>query len=241
MSLQAMQIPYQSGGATPAPLPFPQAPAAPSVSSPARMPQDSLTLSGARPAFAPTSAAPTTLGGAIRELLASVVDFFKRLFGGGKSQPTPVSPIGGQVPIGGAYPPSGNPYPVGGQVPGGPWTAPAPWPAFNPDAREQLFAQFPTGNGVALGMFPVQVYRNGEAIVASAPGVGQGAIVRYQGNLFVHEGSKPPVRVAQATSQRAPNGDTRFDLVLETGKAVSAELLADGRTIRYRGYSITIA
>lgn len=119
-------------------------------------------------------------------------------------------------------------------------TVPTGWPAVNNDAREQLFAMFPTGRAF-VAIVPVEARREGDTIVASATGFGKATITRKNGDLYYSVNGDAPARVSQVTSNRSANGDTRFDITLDEGRQVSAEILADGRTVRYGSYSVTLS
>lgn len=195
------QAPYQQPGYYP-PQQFPSAP----------MPADRVgwgTL--APPGPAPTAPPATGFMAVLTSAWQGIVDFFKKLFGGGTQN-----------------------------APGAPFPGGSSYPSVNNDARAQAFQMFPTGNGVALGFVPVNAQRHGNSIVVSASGFG-GAKVWWQGDqMYFQEGSKQASRIDRMTSARQQNGDTRFDLTLDGGKTVSADILADGRTLRYQGYSITL-
>lgn len=117
-----------------------------------------------------------------------------------------------------------------------PVTSPVPMA----DAREQLFSMMPSGQGSVLGFVPVTVSRYADRIVASAGSFGQAAIVKSQGEFFLYENNKQPVRVSSVVSNRTATGDMHFDITLENGKQVGADILADGRTIRYKNYTLTL-
>lgn len=114
------------------------------------------------------------------------------------------------------------------------------WPAYNPDARRQIAEMFPTGRGMALGFVPVRVWRQGGAVYGTASGYGGGALFWSNGDLYYQQEGKAPGRVAAARSTRDGNGDTHFEVFLESGKAIRADILADGRTVRHRGYQVTL-
>ncbi|MBM3267574.1 MAG: hypothetical protein FJZ01_07995 [Candidatus Sericytochromatia bacterium] len=177
--------------------------------------RDNVAWGTLAPPPAPAAPAPQT-GGVMNTLSAiwqSILDFFRRLF---RSVTT------------------GNPA----AAPAMPGTA---YPSVNQDARAQAFQMFPTGSGLALGFVPVSSQRYGNQIVVSATGFGQ-ARVYWEGNqLFFQQNSSRPQRVDRMTSTRLPSGDARFDIFLEGGKTVSSDLLADGRSIRYQGYTVTLA
>ncbi len=129
----------------------------------------------------------------------------------------------------------------GGAQPGAPVGAPPPTaPVPMADAREQLFQMFPTGQGTVLGFVPVTVSKYADRIVASAGSFGSAAIVKYQGDYLLYEGNKQPVKVSSVVSSRSATGDMHFDITLENGKKVGADILADGRTIRYDRYTLTL-
>lgn len=113
------------------------------------------------------------------------------------------------------------------------------WPAYNTDARAQLWAMFPTGRGNALGVVPFTVTRNQDAIVMDA-GFSKAAIAKYQGEYFFYNKDDAPVRIAQVTSQRAANGSTQFNLALENGKQVNAAISADGHSLSFDSYTVTL-
>lgn len=225
--------PYAPGqyGATtyPAPYGVPTAPAYPVPGPvPAPMPGDRMQWSApAAPAYSrpgqpaqPVQPAPGGFMGALSAIWNGIVDFFKRLFGGGA-------------------PPAAAPgYPQPGVAPQ-PGYAGA-WPAYNPDARAQAFQMFPSGNGLALGFVPVNVQKNAQMIVAS--GMGRQFKVYWQGNqLLFQDNNKAPQEVRNMTSQRQPDGTTTFSLTMADGKSQSADILPDGRTLRYQGYQVTLS
>lgn len=205
----------------------PGAPMPPYYPQPGPMAQDRIQWSpGAYPGMAgsypaqnapvlPVQTPPPAPGGFMQvmsALFSKIASFFKQLFGGG-----------GQAPVG--------TVPVG--------TAPVPAVPMA-DAREQLFSMFPTGQGTVLGFVPVSVTRYADRLIASAGSFGQAAIVKYQGEYLFYENNKQPVKVASAVSSRTPSGDMHFDLTLENGKKVGADILADGRTIRYDRYTLSL-
>jgi hypothetical protein len=114
------------------------------------------------------------------------------------------------------------------------------WPAYNPDARQQLFEMFPTGRGTVLGFVGVQVWRQNNAIYGQASGFGGASVFVWNGDLYYQQQGKQPNRVAGALSTRDGFGRTHFQLTLDSGKTVEASIEADGRTIRYGKYSITL-
>lgn len=126
--------------------------------------------------------------------------------------------------------------PDGAPVSNPPVTMPAPMA----DAREQLFSMMPTGQGTVLGLVPVTVSRYADRIVASAGSFGNAAIVKHQGDYLFYENDKQPVRVSNVVSSRTATGDMHFDISLENGKRIGADLMADGRTIRYQNYTLTL-
>lgn len=117
---------------------------------------------------------------------------------------------------------------------------PTTMPAPLTDAREQLFTMMPTGQGTVLGLVPVTVSRYADRIVASAGSFGNAAIVKYQGEYLFYENNKQPVRVSNVASSRTATGDMHFDITLESGKRIGADIMADGRTIRYENYTLTL-
>lgn len=119
--------------------------------------------------------------------------------------------------------------------------ATAAWPAVNPDAREQLFAQFPTGHGTVLGFVPVEARREPDRLVLEASGFGGATFSRQNGTYVFAQDGKAPVRISQVTSQRAPSGDTRFSIGLESGKTIELDLLANGRSLRYDNRVVTLS
>ncbi len=203
------------GAAAPPPGAYaPQPYYAPQTYPGAQMPADKVAWGTLAPPPVPVQPAPQA-GGAMNTLSAiwqSIVDFFRRLFRGVTSSAPGVS-----APV--------------------PGTA---YPAVNQDARAQAFQMFPTGSGLALGFVPVSSQRQGNQIVVSATGFGQARVYWAGDQLYFQQNSEQPRRVERMTSTRQPGGDTRFDVALEGGKSVTSEILADGRTLRYQGYTITL-
>jgi hypothetical protein len=181
-----------------------------------QMPADKVAWGTLAPPPAPVQPAPQAGGamGALSAIWQSIVDFFRRLFRGVTSD-APAAP-GFAAPTQGAY------------------------PAVNQDARAQAFQMFPTGSGLALGFVPVSSQRMGNQIVVSATGFGQARVYWEGDQLYFQQNSDRPRRVERMTSTRQPSGDTRFDVALEGGKSVSSEILADGRSLRYQGYNVTL-
>lgn len=191
----------------------------PTYPQPGPMAQDRVTLSpGAMPTqSAPVLPAQTTpppaTGGfmqVLSTLFSKIASFFKQLFGG-NSSPAPIA----------------TPSP----------TTPAVGMA---DAREQLFSMMPTGQGTVLGIVPVSVTRYADRIIASAGSFGQAAILKYQGDYLFYENNKQPVKVSGVVSNRTASGDMHFDISLENGKQIGADILADGHTIRYDKYTLSL-
>lgn len=114
------------------------------------------------------------------------------------------------------------------------------WPPYNPDARSQLFAMFPTGKGKVLGYVSVMVWREHSAIRAEAPGYGAVSLFWQGEALFFQKNNRPAERVDSAISTRYADGLTHFEVTLESGRRVTADLFPDGRTIRYKGRMITL-
>lgn len=108
------------------------------------------------------------------------------------------------------------------------------------DAREQLFAMMPTGRATVMGFVSVTVSRHPDRLVISAGSFGSAAVIRQGGEYFFQENNKQPVRVQGVSSSLNARGDMRFDITLESGKRVSAEILADGRTLRYDDRTLTL-
>ncbi len=192
------------------------APTAPAYPIPGPMPTDRMQWSAPAVPVQPTlpgQPAPSGFMGALTAIWTGIVDFFKRLFGGA---PSPGATLPGVTQPG------------------------QTWPAYNPDARAQAFQMFPTGNGLALGFVPVNVQKNSQMIVAS--GMGNQFKVYWQaGQLYFQENSKNPQQVNRMTSQRQSDGSTTFALTMDNGKTQSADMLADGRTLRYQGYQVTLS
>ncbi|MBO9541628.1 hypothetical protein J7643_13655 [bacterium] len=115
------------------------------------------------------------------------------------------------------------------------------WPAVNPDAREQLFAQFPTGRGTVLGFVSVEARREPDRLVLEASGFGGATFSRQNGTYVFAQDGKAPIRISQVTSERAPSGDTRFSISLESGKTIALDLLANGRSLRYDNRVVTLS
>lgn len=211
------RTPSINPGATP---PYYQQPgtAASYYPQPGPMAQDRVQWSpGAYPAPtapaqppAQTAPAPGGFMQVMSALFSKIASFFRQLFGGAGSAPVGTAPVG---------------------------TVPAVPMA---DAREQLFSMFPSGQGTVLGFVPVGVTRYADRIVASAGSFGQAAIVKYQGDYLFYENSKPPVKVSNVVSSRTATGDMHFDVTLENGKRIGADILADGHTIRYDRYTLTL-
>lgn len=108
------------------------------------------------------------------------------------------------------------------------------------DARALLFQMFPAGTGKALGLWPVTVAKYQDRILVDVPGLMKAAILNYQGQYFFYDNDKAPVRVANVQATRGMQGETNFAIALENGKTVNAAILADGRTIRYENYQLTM-
>ena len=139
------------------------------------------------------------------------------------------------TPAGGASPAT-LPSPVGSTA-SAPPSAPA---TASVDAREMLFAKIPTGKATVYGFVGVTVSRQDDRILVSAGSFGSAAVIKHQGEFYYQENDKPPVRVQGVTSQTSPSGDMRFGITLDSGKRVEAEILADGRTLRFDKYTLTL-
>ncbi|GEM_PF-2794516 len=108
------------------------------------------------------------------------------------------------------------------------------------DAREQLFAMMPVGQTTLFGFVPVTVSRQADRVVISAGSFGSAAIIKKQGEFHFQENDKPSVRMSSVASTLTAAGDMRFDIALENGDKVTADILADGRTLRYKNQTLTL-
>lgn len=163
---------------------------------------------------APQQAASSGMGvmATLKAMGSRLMDFLRRLFSPGAAAPAPA-----------------------------PQAAATSWPATNPDAREQLFAQFPTGRGTVMGFVSVEARREADRLVLQASGFGGATFSRQNGTYVFAQDGKAPVKISQVTSQRAENGDTRFAIGLESGKTIELDLLAGGRAIRYDNRVVTLS
>ena len=206
---------------------------------PGAMPPDRMQLTAAPSAPAPMPVAPAPASTPFMQVLSGwasqIAAFFKQLFASvappaGDGSPVPANPST-PAPPGGAAAPSG-PSPAGNTVSASPTAA--------ADAREKLFAMIPTGKATVYGFVGVTVSRQADRILVSAGSFGSAAVIKHQGEFFYQENNKQPVRVQGVTSSTTPSGDMRFAITLDSGKRVEAEILADGRTLRFDKYTLTL-
>lgn len=196
---------------------------------PGPMAQDRAQFTASAPAplpVAPASAPPAPAASGLVQILSGwasqLAAFFKEIFG---SLATPTG--------------TGNPSPAAAPAVSAPPAAPA-LPAQAVDARDQLFAMIPTGRATVYGFVGVTVSRQDDRILVSAGSFGSAAVIKHQGEFYYQENDKPPVRVQGVTSHASPSGDMRFAITLDSGKRVEAEILADGRTLRFDKYTLTL-
>lgn len=197
------------------------------------MPQDRTTWSPqAMPAYGPvlpnqpvtpnpvgapgTAPAPGGFMAVLSSFFSKIVSFFKGLFGGNQATAagTTATTLTG--------------------------ISPASFPAASTDAREQLFQMIPIGQGTVLGFVPVAAARYADRILVNAGSFGKAAVLKSQGEYYYYQNDDKPLRIAGVTSSRNAAGDTHFDLALENGKMVGADILADGHTLRYQNYTLTL-
>lgn len=185
---------------------------------PASMPQDTYQWSPVAYPSAPPPApvAPAPSGGfmqVLSSLFSQIAAFFKRLFAN-PAAPAPAAPAP---------------------------AAPAPTARVAmADAREQLFAMMPTGRATVMGFVSVTVSRHPDRLVISAGSFGSAAVIKQGGEYYFQENDKQPIRVQGVSSSLNAQGDMRFTIALENGKRVEAEILADGRTLRYDDRTLTL-
>lgn len=144
---------------------------------------------------------------------SSLVSFVKRLFASGATAPAPAAA--------GAFTPSARPVAMA-------------------DARAQLFDMMPTGQATVYGFVGVTVSRQADRIVVSAGSFGQGSVIRQNGEFYYQDRDNQPVRVSAVSSTVNERGDMRFAIMLESGKRIEAEILADGRTLTFDKYTLTL-
>ena len=188
---------------------------------PGSMAQDRVQLSTwpttTTPAPKPASPTPAPAPGSFMQVLSGwmsrIASFFKQLFSGAATSTSSV---------------------------GTPTSPVSTRPVAMADAREQLFAMMPTGQATVYGFVGVSVSRQADRILVSAGSFGSAAVIKQQGEFFYQENNKQPVRVNGVSSTVSPSGDMRFAITLDSGKKVEAEILADGRTLRFDKYTLTL-
>lgn len=103
-----------------------------------------------------------------------------------------------------------------------------------------LWKLFPTGQGRMMYVWPVAISKTSSRILLETPGILKAEIRVEQGGMVTYrENALPPQRVTGVTATKV-GSENRFAIRMESGQVYQATVLADGHTLRYQTYQLSV-